>query len=179
MRKVIVSEFISVDGVIENPGWTFQFHTEEQDKFKFEELKNCDALLLGRETYTGFAGAWPNMTEEGLYAEWMNNYPKYVVSTTLENPEWNNSTVIKGDLTEEINKLKAQPGKDIVVFGSATLVQSLLKLGLVDELRLMVYPIIKGTGKRLYDEAADDNLLKLVSTETFPTGVVVLTYHKA
>ncbi|MBB6670362.1 dihydrofolate reductase family protein [Cohnella nanjingensis] len=180
MRKVIVSEFVSLDGVMEEPGWTFQFGGEEQDKFKFEELKASDALLLGRVTYEGFAAAWPNMIEQtGEYGEWMNGYPKHVVSTTLDRAEWTNSSVIKGDIAEEITKLKEQPGKDILVFGSCALVQTLHNLGLIDEYRLMVYPIVVGSGKRLFQDGLNQTVLKLTETKTFQTGVVVLTYQKA
>src|ERR671917_2485681 len=128
MRKVVASEFVSLDGVMEDPSWTFQFSSEEQQKFKFDELAASDTLLLGRVTYEGFAAAWPNMMEQyggprraalGEYADMMNGYPKYVVSTTLEGPlEWNNSTLIKGDVAEEITRLKQEPGKEILVFGS-------------------------------------------------------------
>ncbi|TDF96363.1 dihydrofolate reductase family protein [Paenibacillus piri] len=180
MRKVIVSEFVTLDGVMEDPSWTFQFGSEEQDKFKFEELKSSDALLLGRVTYEGFAAAWPNMIEEtGEYGEWMNGYPKHVVSTTLDRAEWNNSSVIKGDLAEEIAKLKKQLGKDILVFGSCSLVSTLMKLGLIDEYRLMVFPVVVGSGKRLFNEGMDMTSLKLADTRTFESGVVVLTYQKA
>lgn len=180
MRKVVVSMFVSLDGVIENPQWTFQFHCEEQDKFKFAEMMESDALLLGRVTYEGFAAAWPNMIEQtGEYGLRMNNNPKYVVSTTLNQLEWNNSSLIEGDLAEEINKLKQQPGKDILVFGSGKLVQTLANLDLIDEYRLMVYPIVLGSGQRLFEEGIEQRKLKLVETQTFSTGTVVLTYRKA
>ncbi|WP_152397819.1 dihydrofolate reductase family protein [Paenibacillus cellulositrophicus] len=178
MRKVVVSEFVSLDGVIENPAWTFQFGSDEQQKFKYEELKSSDTLLLGRVTYDGFAAAWPNMIEQtGEYGEWMNGYPKYVVTTTLDKAEWNNSTVIKGDFAEEIRKLKQQPGKDILVFGSGALIQTLAQLDLIDEYRLMVFPIVLGSGQRLFDKGFDNKVLKLVDTQTFGSGVAVLTYQ--
>jgi dihydrofolate reductase len=180
MRKVVVSEFVSLDGVMEDPQWTFQFESEEQPKFKFEEMKASDALLLGRVTYEGFAAAWPNMIEEtGEYGVWMNDYPKYVVSTTLKEVKWNNSSLIKGDLAEEISLLKQQPGKDILVFGSCSLVQSLIQLDLVDEYRLMVFPVVLGSGKRFFENGLDRKVLKLVDTQTFSSGVIVLTYQKA
>ncbi|WP_054024834.1 dihydrofolate reductase family protein [Bacillus sp. FJAT-28004] len=179
MRKVVVSEFLSLDGVMEDPRWTFQFGGDEQDRFKFEEMKASDALLLGRVTYEGFAAAWPNMIEEtGEYGQWMNGNAKHVVSTTLDQLEWNNSSVIKGDLAEEITNLKNQPGKDILVFGSSTLVASLMKLDLIDEYRLMVFPVVVGSGKRLFEDGIDNTTLKLVNTNTFESGVVVLTYQK-
>lgn len=177
MRKLVVSEFVSLDGVMENPMWTFQFGSDEQQKFKFDELKAADALLLGRVTYEGFAASWPNMIEQtGEYGVMMNDYPKHVVSTTLDKVEWKNSSLIKGNLTEEINKLKRQPGRDILVFGSHTLVQSLIKHDLVDEYRLMIFPIVLGGGKRLF-ENLDEKVLKRVDTRTFESGVTVLTYH--
>ncbi len=179
MRKLIVSEFVSVDGVVENPSWTFQFSGEEQEKFKFDELSASDALLLGRATYEGFAAAWPQMAEQtGEYGAMMNGYPKYVVSTTLEESlEWNNSTLIKGNVAEEINKLKQQPGKDILVFGSGDLVNSLMQHDLIDEYRLMVFPVVVGGGKRLFQVANDTKALRLVDTKVFGSGVVVLTYQ--
>lgn len=179
MRKVVVSEFITLDGVIEDPRWTFQFGGEEQDHYKFNEMKEADALLLGRVTYEGFAVAWPNMIEEtGEYGQWMNGYPKHVVSESLDQLEWNNSSLINGDLTEEVSKLKAQPGKDILIFGSGTLVKSLMKLGLIDEYRLMIFPIVVGKGQRLFEEGLEQTELKLAESKTFKSGVVVLTYHK-
>src|SRR5918912_120735 len=165
VRKVVVSEFVSVDGVVEDPGWTFQFGSEEQEKFKFAELSVSDALLLGRVTYEGFAAAWPSMMEqyEGPrraelqeYTDMMNGYPKYVVSTTLEEPlAWNNSTLIKGNVAEEVLRLKQQPGKDILVFGSGRLVNVLMQHDLIDEYRLMVFPIVLGSGQRLFEEGGD------------------------
>jgi dihydrofolate reductase len=178
MRKLVVSEFVSLDGVMEDPQWTFQFMSEVQEKFKFDELKASDALLLGRVTYDGFAAAWPNMIEEtGEYGEWMNDYPKYVVSTTLEEVQWKNSQLIKGDIAEEIIKLKQQPGKDILVFGSCSLVQTLIQLDLIDEYRLMVFPVAVGSGKRVFGDGIDKKVLRLADTKTFSSGVIVLTYH--
>ncbi len=181
MRRVIVSEFVSLDGVMEDPGWTFQFSGEEQDKVKFDELSASDALLLGRVTYEGFAAAWPQIEEQtGEYGAWMNGYPKYVVSTTLEEPlEWNNSTLIKGNLTEGITELKRQPGKDIGISGSGILVRSLLQEDLLDELRLMVHPVVVGSGKRLFEDGGDRKALELVDSKTFGTGVLYLTYRPA
>ncbi|MBA2714222.1 MAG: dihydrofolate reductase family protein, partial [Rubrobacteraceae bacterium] len=128
MRRVVVSEFVSLDGIVEDPRWTFQFGSDDRDQFKFEELAASDALLLGRVTYEGFAAAWPQMEEQtGEYGAWMNGYPKYVVSTTLQEPlEWNNSTLVEGDVAEEVSRLKDQPGKDILVFGSGDLVNTLM-----------------------------------------------------
>jgi dihydrofolate reductase len=181
MRKVIASEFVSLDGVIENPVWTFRFTGEEQQRFKYDELSAADALLLGRVTYEGFAAAWPHMTEQaGEYADMMNGYPKYVVSTTLEEPlAWNNSTLIKGDVAEEVSELKRQPGGDILVFGSGSLVNDLMRLGFIDEYRLMVFPVVLGSGERLFGDGVEETVLELVGTDTFDTGVVVLTYRPA
>ena len=178
MRKVVVSEFISLDGVIENPAWTFQFQSPEQDNFKFAELRDADSLLLGRVTYEGFAQAWPGMAAEtGEYGEWMNGYPKYVASTTLDTGEWN-ASIIKGDLAEAVNALKRQEGKDILVFGSGKLAETLMRLDLVDEYRLIVYPIVLGEGQKLFV----DNIaatLRLVKSEVFSSGAVALTYQTA
>ena len=181
VRKVIVSEFVALDGVIENPSWTFRFTGEEQQKYKFDEL-----------AYEEFAAAWPRMTEQagelsasdalllGRYADMMNSYPKYVASTTLQEPlEWNNSTLIEGDVAEEVSRLKQQPGKDILVFGSGKLVNSLMQHDLIDEYRLMIFPIIVGSGQRFFADGIDEMVLELVDTETFGSGVVVLTYRPA
>ncbi len=141
MRRIVVSEFVSLDGVVEDPGWTFRFGSEEQERFKLDELAASDALLLGRVTYEGFAAAWPRMNDEEGFADRMNGYPKHVVSMTLEEPlEWNNSTLIKGDIVEKIADLKRQDGKDVAVHGNATLVRALMEHDLIDELRLMVFP---------------------------------------
>ena len=181
MRKVITSEFVSLDGVMEEPGWTFQFSSEEQDQFKFDELAASDALLLGRLTYEGFAAAWPQMEEQtGEYGAWMNGYPKYVASTSLEEPlEWNNSNLIQGNVAEEVSRLKQQPGKDILIFGSGDLVNMLMQHDLIDEYRIMVFPVVVGSGKRLFGDGSDTKVLELVETKTFGSGVVVLTYQLA
>ena len=189
MRRVVASEFVSLDGVMEDPSWTFQFGSEEQEEFKFDELFAADALLLGRVTYEGFAAAWPNMMEQyegprraalGEFTDRMNNLPKYVVSTTLEDPlEWNNSTVIKGDVAKEIATLKQQPGQDILIGGSGDLVNTLMGHDLIDEYRLMVFPVVVGSGKRLFGEGSATKTLKLLETKTFGSGVVVLSYEPA
>jgi dihydrofolate reductase len=184
MRRVIASEFVTLDGVVEDPSWTFQFSSEQREKFKFDELSASDALMLGRVTYEGFAAAWPRMTEQageaGEYAAMMNGYPKYVTSTTLEEPlEWNNSTLIKGDVAEEVLNLKQQPGKDILIFGSGDLVNTLMQHDLIDEYRLMVFPVVVGGGKRLFGEGIEKMVLNLVDTKTLGSGVVVLSYQRA
>jgi dihydrofolate reductase len=176
MRKVIISEFLTLDGVMEAPQWTFQFGSEEQEKFKFDELFACDALLLGRVTYEGFAAAWPNMQGTGAYGERMNSIPKYVVSTTLQELEWN-ASLLKGQLAEEVSKLKQQPGQDILVFGSGDLVHQLIQQDLIDEYRLMIFPVVVGSGKRLFREGSAKKVLKLIETKTFRSGVIVLTYQ--
>jgi dihydrofolate reductase len=187
VRKVVVSEFVSLDGVMEDPSWESPFRGEEQEKFKFDELAAADALLLGRKTYEGFAAAWPDMMEHyegprraelGEYTDMMNGYPKHVASTTLQEPlGWNNSTIIKGNIPEEVDKLKQQEGKDILAFGSADLMKTLMRHGLVDELRLIIFPIIVGKGKRLFEDGEDGRTLKLVDSKTFGTGVVSLAYR--
>ena len=180
MRKVIASEFVSLDGVMEDPSWTFQFSSDEQQKFKFDELFASDALLMGRVTYEGFAAAWPGRTDEAGFAERMNGLPKYVVSRTLEEPlEWDNSTLIEGDVAEAVAGLKQQPGQDVLIYGSGELVSTLMQHDLIDEYRLMVFRVVVGGGKRLFEDAAETTVLKLVDTKTFDSGVVVLTYEPA
>jgi dihydrofolate reductase len=181
MGSLVVSEFISIDGVIEDPGgaegsahggWAFQFDRGDGDGFKFTELMAADAQLLGRRTYEGFAKAWPTMTDMGEFGDKMNAMPKYVVSATLESADWTNSTVIGGNLAYEVATLKQQFEGDILVAGSAQLVQGLLALGLVDELRLMVFPVLLGGGKRLFADDAERAALSIV--EAKHTGDVVL-----
>jgi dihydrofolate reductase len=179
VRKIVVSEFVSLDGVIENPAWTVPFMGDEQNTFKFAELKAADSLLLGRVTYEGFAAAWPGMAAEtGEYGEMMNGYPKYVASKTLDSLEWN-ANLLGDDIAAELAALKEQPGRDILVFGSGKFLETLLRHDLVDEYRLMIYPVVVGQGKRLFSEGLDTTALKLTDTQTFSTGVVVLTYEPA
>ena len=181
MRRIVVSEFVTLDGVMEDPGgaedfdrggWAFQFERgPEGDKFKLDEVLEADALLLGRKTYEGFAKAWPTVTDEVGFAEKMNSMPKYVVSSTLESADWNNSTVINGDVVEEVAKL----GGNILVAGSAQLVQTLMDHDLVDEYRLMIYPVLLGSGKRLFKDGVDQTALQLVETnQTGQVATVVL-----
>ena len=190
MGKIVVTEFISLDGVIEDPGgaetyrhggWTFEFERgADGDKFKLEELEEAEAQLLGRVTYEGFAAAWPGRTDEAGFADKMNAMPKYVVSSTLKDPEWENTTVLEGDVAESVHALKEQDGGDLLVAGSRTLVHSLLEHGLVDVLRLMVFPVILGSGRRLFpDDLADKSPLQLVDTKVFANGVVVQEYEPA
>ena len=188
MGRIVVTEFISLDGVIEAPGggedfkhggWTFEIgRGAEGDKFKLDELFEAEAQLLGRRTYDGFAAAWPKMNDEAGFAEKMNGMPKYVVSSSLENAEWNNTTVLSGDFAAEIAKLKHEVDGVILVAGSAQLVQGLLEHGLVDELRLMVFPVVLGSGKRLFGESAEKTPLKLTGSKTVGDGIAILTYEQ-
>jgi len=187
MGKIVVTEFVSLDGVIEDPGgsedfkhggWSFQIDRgEEGDKFKLDETMNTEALLLGRRTYEGFAEAWPQ--RDGEFADKFNNMPKYVVSSTLKDPDWTNTTVLEGDLAESVGKLRDELDGDIVVHGSAQLVQGLIDKGLVDELRLMVFPVVLGSGKRLFGETSDKRSLKLTNSQFVGDGVAILTYVSA
>jgi dihydrofolate reductase len=184
--RIVVTEFVSLDGVMEDPGggedfkyggWTFEIERgDEGDKFKLDETLSSEALLLGRKTYEGFAAAWPSMTDEVGFADKFNNMPKYVVSSTLGDPEWNNSAVLKGDMVEEVTKLREQLDGDIVVHGSAQLVQALVEHDLVDEFRLMVFPVVLGSGKRLFGETSDKKTLRLVDSKMVGEGVAILTY---
>ena len=184
--KLVVSQFVTVDGVVEDPGgseafdrggWAFQFDRgPEGDKFKLDEVMASDALLLGRVTYEGFAAAWPSRT--GEFADKFNNMPKFVVSTTMEQADWNNSTLIRDNVPEEIAALKQQQGGDILVNGSVQLVHTLMEHDLVDELRLTVYPVVLGAGERLFGETSDSRPLRLVSTQTVGDGLAFLTYER-
>jgi dihydrofolate reductase len=184
--RIVVTEFVSLDGVMEDPGgaegykyggWTFEFSRgDEGDKFKLDEVVDATAQLLGRVTYEGFAKAWPSL--EGDFADKLNSMPKYVVSSTLEDPQWNNSIVLKGDVAEEVAKLKQQTHGNILVAGSATLVQTLVEHDLVDELRLMVFPIVLGSGKRLFGETSDKKPLQLVDSKVVGDGVAILVYRR-
>jgi dihydrofolate reductase len=176
MRKIVVTEFVSLDGIMEDPAWTFPYWTDETAKFKGEETVTSDALLLGRVTYQGFAAAWPESKDQG--AEYFNGVRKYVVSTTLSTTTWNNSILIKDNIVDEIARLKQQDGQDIIVHGSATLVQWLIQHDLVDRYRLLVYPVVIGKGKRLFNGDTSATL-KLVSAQGFSSGVVALVYEPA
>jgi dihydrofolate reductase len=186
MGRIVVTEFISLDGVIEAPGggedykhagWSFEIgRGDEGDKFKLDETMSSAALLLGRRTYEGFAAAWPE--RDGEFADKFNTMPKYVVSSTLRDPEWTNSTVLSGDLVDEITNLKKEQDGDVVVHGSAQLVQSLIENDLVDELRLMVFPVVLGTGKRLFGETTDKKPLNLSSSTVVGDGVAIQVYTR-
>jgi len=174
MRKLVVTTFLSLDGVMEQPSWTAPYWNDEIAKFKAEETLASDALLLGRVTYQGFAAAWPGSDDEG--AAYFNGVRKYVVSTTLDKAEWNNSVLIKDDVVAEITRLKQQDGQDLIVHGSATLVQTLMQHDLVDSYRLLVYPVVVGSGKRLFKEGTAATL-KLVEARALGSGVAALIYE--
>jgi dihydrofolate reductase len=187
MGRIVVTEFVSLDGVMEDPGgaedyrhggWTFKFDRgADGDKFKGDEGDAAEALLLGRKTYEGFAAAWPKM--QGDFADKFNTMPKYVVSSTLQNPEWNNTTVLRGDIVEAVTKLKQQYERDIVVHGSPRLAQTLIEHDLVDALHLQIYPVIVGAGKRLFTETSDTKRLRLTEARTVGDGIHILIYTKA
>jgi len=187
MARIIVTEFVSLDGVMEDPGgaedfkhggWSFEIaRGEEGDRFKLEETRDSEALLLGRVTYEGFADAWPSRS--GEFADKFNNMPKYVASSTLDEPGWTNSTVLDGDVAQAVAKLRQGADGDIVVHGSAQLVQTLLEHDLVDELRLMVFPVVLGSGKRLFGETTDKKPLRLVDSRTVGDGVLIQVYQPA
>jgi dihydrofolate reductase len=187
MGRIVVTEFISLDGVIEDPGgaedfkhsgWSFEISRgEEGNQFKLDETVGSEALLLGRVTYEGFADAWPS--RQGEFADKFNNMPKYVVSSTLSDPEWTNTTVLEGDLDAAVSDVKARHDGDVVVHGSAQLVQELIERDLVDEVRLMIFPVVLGTGKRLFGETSDKKTLRLADSKTVGDGVTILVYQRA
>jgi dihydrofolate reductase len=189
MGKLVVTEFISLDGIIEDPGgsegsehggWSFRHPAPDGEQFKGDELRDSDVQLLGRVTYEGFAAAWPAMEEAtGDYGKKMNAMPKAVVSTTLTEPTWNNTTIISGNVADEVARLKAQYDGDILVQGSATLIQTLAEHGLVDEYRLMVHPVVLGTGKRLFSGSAAGTDLQLVDSRKVGPDVLLLIYRPA
>lgn len=177
MRKVVASMYVTLDGVMEAPNeWSFQFWSDEAATFKYDELFASDGLLLGRVTYQGFAAAWPTMEGTGEYGERMNSLPKFVASRTLQEATWN-ATLMKDNVAEEVRKLKQQVGQDLLIFGSAELVQTLMEADLIDEYRLMLYPVVVGKGKKLFPEGSAKKTMKLVSTQTFASGVVILSYE--
>jgi dihydrofolate reductase len=179
VRKVVAVELVSVDGVIEAPEeWAFSYSNDEMEEANASGMAASDALLLGRVTYEALAAFWPHQPGGTPMVDYINSVPKFVVSETLEEPlEWNNSTLIEGNVAEEITQLKRQPGKDITILGSGVLVRSLLRDGLLDELKLIVHPIVLGGGKRLFEEGGDQKALELVDSKTFGTGVLYLTYR--
>ena len=188
MGRIVVTEFVSLDGVMEDPGgsehskhgaWTFKFNRgDEGNKFKLDETMNAEAQLLGRVTYEGFAQAWPERSGDPFSAKF-NSMPKYVVSQTLKTADWNNSTILKGNVVEEVKKLKQRLKGDILVSGSARLVQTLIANDLVDQLNLMVFPVILGSGKRLFGETKDLKTLSLADSKSVGDGVLILVYRPA
>jgi class 3 adenylate cyclase/dihydrofolate reductase len=184
--RLVVSDFLTVDGVMEAPGfdehrdgrntWALRLQDEEAEAWNQQQLFEADAILLGRTTYQIWAAFWPTAGDD-RFSERMNSIPKYVVSRTLDRAEWNNTTLITGDVATEIEKLKAQPGGDILCFGSAQLLTELMAHRLVDEYRLSIYPVVLGSGKHLFRDRIDQHYLRLVSTRVFPTGIVLLTYQ--
>jgi dihydrofolate reductase len=181
MRKIVAGLFISLDGVYEAPHeWHFPYFDDAMGQAVDEQMKAADAMLLGRVTYEEFASYWPHAEDDPELAAHMNGTPKYVVSSTLQSADWQNTTLIDGaNVVEELKKLKEQPGKSIGITGSGALVRSLLREGLLDELRLLVHPIAVGTGKRLFPDGYAQTPLKLVDSQTFDTGVLYLTYAPA
>jgi dihydrofolate reductase len=189
MGKVVVTEFITLDGVIQDPGgskeidrggWSFEYDRgEEGDRFKLDELMASDAQLLGRVTYEGFAAAWPSMEDDAGFADRMNSMPKYVVSTTITDPSWENTTVISENVPDQVAKLKDQYDGDILIAGSAKLIQTLVESDLVDEWRLMVFPEVLGEGKRLFDNGLPRRKLRLTEDRPLgPDGIRLLTYER-
>jgi dihydrofolate reductase len=188
MGRIVVTEFVSLDGVIEDPGgaedyrhggWSFEIERgEEGDAFKLEETSSSDALLLGRITYEGFAEAWPS--REGEFADKFNDMPKYVVSSTLTNPSWNNTTVLAGDVQAEVGELKRSFDGELTVHGSAQLAQALIENELIDALHLMVYPVVLGAGKRLFSDTSEKKKrLRLADSKVVGDGVAILVYEPA
>jgi dihydrofolate reductase len=178
MSKVVAVELVSLDGVMESPEeWAFSYSNDEMEEANASGMAASDALLMGRVTYEQMAAYWPNHPGGTPMVDYINSVPKFAVSTTLEEVGWNNSTLIQDNVAEEITELKRQPGKDITILGSGTLVRSLLRDDLLDELRLMVHPIVLGSGKRLFEEGGDQKRLELVDSKTFSTGVLYLTYQ--
>jgi dihydrofolate reductase len=187
MGKIIISENVSLDGAVQDPtgdegfrrgGWFGQIGDKDREewvKVELDEAMGTEALLLGRRTYDWFAARWPSRS--GEWADRLNSLPKYVVSSTLEDPGWNNSTVLKGDVVNEVSKLKQELDGEIVVYASFQLVHTLIEHDLVDELRLMIYPFVLGAGERLFTETSDKKPMRLLDTQTVGDGLVLLTYE--
>jgi dihydrofolate reductase len=183
MRKVVVSTYVTLDGVFEDPAWSAPYWSDEAQQFARDQLFASDALLLGRTTYETFAASWPTqewIEREGDFAERMNSLPKFVASTSLEEPlEWRNSSLLKGDVAEGVRELKDQPGEDILIYSSATLMHTLMEHGLIDEFRIWVHPLVLGSGGRLFPEGVERTELRLADTKTLPNGVSILAYERA
>ncbi|HET7421377.1 MAG TPA: dihydrofolate reductase family protein [Candidatus Dormibacteraeota bacterium] len=177
--RLVATEYVTLDGVFEEPGhWSFPYFDDDAMRFKADELETADAQLLGRKTYEGFAAAWPTMEGTGDFGVKMNTMPKYVVSSTLQNPTWTNTTVLKGDVAAAVRDLKAKQGRDLLLAGSGRLFNTLMRENLIDVYRLMVHPIVRGTGPRLFDDGTERKL-ELVDVKRFGKGVVVLEYVPA
>ena len=178
--RLVATEYLSFDGVFEEPGrWSGPFFNEEAQRFKFDELQATDALLLGRKTYEGFAAAWPKMPGTGEFGVKMNSMPKYVVSSTLKTVDWTGSRLITGDVAGEIRKLKAAPGKDLLLSGSGQLFNSLMQSDLIDLYRFMLHPIVLGKGKRLFVDGNATRVLELMDTKRFASGIIIAEYRSA
>jgi len=178
--RLVATEYLSLDGVFEEPGkWSFPFFDEEAGQFKWNELQASDALLLGRNTYEGFAAAWPTMPGTGEFGEKMNSMPKYVVSSTLDKVEWAGSKLITGNVFDEVRKLKKAPGQDLLLSGSAQLFNALAQENLIDLYRFMLHPIVLGKGKRLFADGVDQRVLTLTESKAFAAGIVILEYVPA
>lgn len=178
--RVVASEYLTLDGVFEEPGgWSGRFFNDQAQQFKSAELYGSDALLLGRKTYQGFAAAWPSMTDEVGFAYKMNTMPKYVVSSTLQQLEWPGSRLITGQVAEAVRTLKKEPGRDLLLSGSAQLFNTLWQGDVIDLYRFMVHPIVLGAGRHLFADSMDEKALRLTHTETFSSGIVILEYEPA
>jgi len=178
--RLVATEYLSLDGVFEEPGkWSFPFFDEEAGQFKWNELQASDALLLGRNTYEGFAAAWPTMPGTGEFGEKMNSMPKYVVSSTLDKVEWAGSKLITGNVFDEVRKLKKAPGQDLLLSGSAQVFNALAQENLIDLYRFMLHPIILGKGKGLFADGVDRRVLTLTESKAFAAGIVILEYVPA
>ena len=178
--RLVATEYLSVDGVFEEPGhWSFPFFDEQAAAFKFAELEESDALLLGRKTYDGFAAAWPTMEGTGEFGVKMNTMPKYVVSSTLHKLDWPGSQLVKGDPVAGVRGLKEQPGRDLLLSGSGQLFQTLMRENLIDLYRIMLHPIVVGKGRRLFDGQSPKRDLELKETKRFPKGIMILEYVPA
>jgi len=178
MRKLKLAMYVSLDGVVEEPAWTGPFWSDQLAEMQAEYLYSSDALVLGRVTYEGFAAAWPGMEEStGDFGKKMNSMPKFVASRTLEQGEWN-ATILKGELATEVTALKDETGGDLLIYGSGDVVDELTRHGLIDEYRLMVHPVLVGSGKKLFQGLASTTELRLADTVTTDTGVAILTYTK-
>jgi dihydrofolate reductase len=177
MRKIKLAMYVSIDDVFEDPGWTMPFWNDELAKMQSDWLFSSDALLLGRVTYESFASHWPKVTDNEGFADRMNSMPKYVVSKTLQTPTWN-ASIAKGNVNEEVSKLRRQPGSDLLIYGSGQLVTELTRHGLIDRYRLMVHPVVVGTGRRLFD-GVGNTTMRLTDHKATKTGVVVLDFERA